>query len=53
MKQVGAAITSSFLFAEPLVTLLFAIMFVEEKLSMFILAGGVLIFIGVYLVARK
>ena len=53
MKQVGAAITSSFLFAEPLVTLLFAIMFVEEKLSMFILAGGFLIFIGVYLVARK
>jgi drug/metabolite transporter (DMT)-like permease len=53
MKQVGAAITSSFLFAEPLVTLLFAIMFGEEKLNMFILAGGFLIFIGVYLVARK
>ncbi|MFZ0965696.1 MAG: EamA family transporter [Candidatus Bathyarchaeia archaeon] len=53
MKQVGAAITSSFLFAEPLVTVLFAIVFVEEELSMFILAGGFLIFIGVYLVARK
>ena len=53
MKQVGAAITSSFLFAEPLVTVLFAIMFVGEELSMFILAGGFLIFIGVYLVARK
>ena len=53
MKQVGAAITSSFLFAEPLVTVLFAIIFVGEKLSMFILAGGFLIFIGVYLVARK
>jgi len=53
MKQVGAAITSSFLFAEPLVTVLFAIMFVGEELSMFILAGGFLIFIGVYLVARR
>ena len=53
MKQVGAAITSSFLFAEPLVTVLFAIMFVGEELGMFILAGGFLIFIGVYLVARK
>jgi len=53
MKQVGAAVTSSFLFAEPLVTVLFAIMFVGEELSMFILAGGVLIFIGVYLVARR
>jgi drug/metabolite transporter (DMT)-like permease len=53
MKQVGAAITSSFLFAEPLVTVSFAIMFVGEELSMFILAGGILIFIGVCLVARK
>ena len=53
MKQVGAAITSSFLFAEPLVTVLFAIVFVGEELSMCILVGGFLIFIGVYLVTRK
>lgn len=53
MKQVGAAITSSFLFAEPLVTVLFAIIFVGERLGMFIPAGAFLIFIGVYLVARK
>ena len=53
MKHVGAAITSSFLFAEPLVTVLFAIIFVGERLGMFIPAGTFLIFIGVYLVARK
>jgi drug/metabolite transporter (DMT)-like permease len=53
MKHVKAAITSSFLFAEPLVTVLFAFMFVGEELSMFVLAGGFLIFVGVYLVARK
>jgi drug/metabolite transporter (DMT)-like permease len=53
MKHVEAAITSSFLFAEPLVTVLFAFMFVGEELSTFILAGGVLIFVGVYLVARR
>jgi len=53
MKQVGAAITSSFLFVEPLVTVLFAIMFVGERLGMFIPAGAFLIFIGVYLVTRK
>jgi drug/metabolite transporter (DMT)-like permease len=53
MKHVKAAITSSFLFAEPLITVLFAFMFVGEELSMFILAGGFLIFIGVYLVARR
>ena len=53
MKQAGAAITSSFLFAEPLVTVLFAIIFVGERLGMFIPAGAFLIFIGVYLVTRK
>jgi len=53
MKHVGAATTSSFLFAEPLVTVLFAIIFVGERLGMFIPAGAFLIFIGVYLVTRK
>jgi len=53
IKQVGAAVTSSFLFVEPLVTVLFAVMFVGEELSMSILTGGLLIFIGVYLVTTK
>jgi drug/metabolite transporter (DMT)-like permease len=53
MKQVGPAITSSFLFAEPLVTVLFAILFVGERLGIFIPAGAFLIFLGVYLVTRK
>jgi drug/metabolite transporter (DMT)-like permease len=52
IKEVGAAITSSFLFAEPLVTVMFAT-FVGEKLNVFILAGGLLIFAGVYLVTTK
>jgi len=53
IKKVGAAVTSSFLFAEPLVTVLFAVTFVDEQLSIFIPIGGLLIFIGVYLVTRK
>ena len=53
LKQVEAAVTSSFLFAEPLVTVSFAVMFVREEVSMSILAGGLLIFIGVYLVTTK
>jgi drug/metabolite transporter (DMT)-like permease len=52
MKKVGAATTSSFMFAEPLVTVTFAT-FVGEKTSMLILVGGCLIFIGVYLVTSK
>ena len=52
LNQVGAAVTSSFLFAEPLVTVLFAVTFVNEKLSLSVLAGGFLIFVGVYLVTK-
>jgi drug/metabolite transporter (DMT)-like permease len=53
LKKVEAAVTSSFLFAEPLVTVLFAVTFVGEELSLSILAGGLLIFIGVYFVTAS
>jgi drug/metabolite transporter (DMT)-like permease len=53
LRQVGPAITSSFLFAEPLVTVTFAVMFVGEKLNSLILFGGLLIFLGVYLVTTR
>ena len=50
LKQVGAAVTSSFLFIEPLVTVLLAAAFVGEEIGWSVTAGGFLIFIGVYLV---
>jgi drug/metabolite transporter (DMT)-like permease len=53
MKRVGATVTSSFLFAEPLVTVLFAVAFVGETLNAAIVAGAILIFAGVYLVTRS
>jgi len=53
LKRVGAAVTSSFLFAEPLVTVLFAVMFVGELINLYIVVGGLFIFTGVYLVTRK
>ena len=53
LNQVGATVTSSFLFAEPLVTVLFAVTFVGEEVGLPILAGGLLIFVGVYLVTTK
>jgi len=53
LKQVGATVTSSFLFAEPLITVLFAVVFVGEKVGLSILAGGLLICIGVCLVTMK
>jgi drug/metabolite transporter (DMT)-like permease len=53
LSQVNAAVTSSFLFAEPLITMSFAIMFTGETLNPLIITGGLLIFVGVYLVTRK
>jgi len=50
LEKEGASVTSSFLFAEPLITVLFAIVFFEEKIGLFIPIGGLLIFTGVYLV---
>ncbi|MDH5448715.1 MAG: EamA family transporter [Candidatus Bathyarchaeota archaeon] len=53
LKQVGAAVTSSFLFAEPLITMLFAVTLVGEEITFSISTGGLLIFTGVYLVTKK
>jgi drug/metabolite transporter (DMT)-like permease len=53
VNRVKAAVTSSFLFAEPLVTVSFATVFVGENITPFIIAGGFLIFLGVFFVTRK
>jgi len=55
IKKVGAALTSSFLFAEPFITVLLAVTLpqIGEKLTAPILAGGLLIFTGVYLITKK
>jgi drug/metabolite transporter (DMT)-like permease len=49
LKKAGA-IASTFLFAEPLITAVFAVMFVGEILYPSVIAGAVLIFVGVFLV---
>jgi drug/metabolite transporter (DMT)-like permease len=53
MNRVKAAVTSSFLFAEPLVTVLFATVFIGEAITPLISIGGLLIFTGVLLITRK
>ena len=53
MKQVKAAVASSFLFGEPLVTALFATTFIGEQITFSVVAGGLLVFVGVVLVTWK
>ena len=52
LQKAGAA-ASSFLFAEPLVTVVFAVVFINETLSLSVITGAVLIFVGVYLATAK
>ncbi len=53
VEKVGATVTSSFLFAEPLVTVFLAALLVAEKITVPITVGALLIFAGVYLVTRR
>jgi len=53
LKRAGGAVTSTFLFAEPLITAIFAVTFVGESLNLLIAMGGLLIFSGVYLVTKR
>jgi len=53
LKKVGPSVTSSFLFAEPLVTALLAVTLIGEKIASSIIVGGLVIFTGVYLITRS
>jgi drug/metabolite transporter (DMT)-like permease len=52
LKKAGST-ASTFLFAEPLITSIFAVTFVNEVLYPSVIAGGILIFIGVFIVTKK
>jgi drug/metabolite transporter (DMT)-like permease len=53
MKQANASVTSSFMFAEPIITVLFATVFLNEHITISTVAGGLAVLAGVYLVTRK
>lgn len=53
LKQVGATVTSSFLFLEPLITVVLAATLIGERVGLLIIAGGALIFLGVHLITRN
>jgi drug/metabolite transporter (DMT)-like permease len=52
LKKTGST-SSTFLFAEPLITAIFAYIFINETLYPSVIVGAVLIFVGVLLVTNK
>jgi drug/metabolite transporter (DMT)-like permease len=53
MKRSTAAATSSFLFAEPIITVIFAAFLIREEVTPFAVGGGLLISIGVFLITTR
>jgi drug/metabolite transporter (DMT)-like permease len=53
MNRVKAAVTSSLMFAEPPITVLFATVFLGEKIRLFTVTGHLIIFAGAYIVTRR
>jgi drug/metabolite transporter (DMT)-like permease len=53
MKRSTAAATGSFLFAEPIITVIFAALLIGEEVTPFAMGGGMLIFIGVLLITTR
>lgn len=53
MKRSTAATTSSFLFAEPIITVIFAAFLIREEVTPSVVGGGLLIFIGVFLITAR
>jgi drug/metabolite transporter (DMT)-like permease len=53
IKQSSSVATSSFLFAEPLITVLFAAVLISEEVTPYTVMGGLLIFIGVFLITNR
>ncbi len=53
IRHLGAGITGSYIYTQPVFTAIIAILFLQEHLTLQKLIAGILIFSGVFLVSRK
>lgn len=53
LKQLGAGITGSYIYTQPVFTAVIATIFLNEQFTMQKLLAGLMIFTGVFLVSRK
>jgi drug/metabolite transporter (DMT)-like permease len=53
LQQLGAGVTGSYIYTQPVFTSVIAILFLNERFTIEKLLAGVLIFTGVFLVSRK
>jgi drug/metabolite transporter (DMT)-like permease len=53
LKQLGAAVTGSYIYTQPVFAAVIAILFLDEKFTVEKLIAGIMIFGGVFLVSRK
>ena len=53
LRQLGAGITGSYIYTQPVFVTIIAILFLSEQFTMEKLLAGMMIFAGVFLVSRK
>lgn len=53
IKQLSASTLSSFIYLQPLIAIIFAIIMGMDELNTLKVAAGILVFLGVYLVTKK
>ncbi len=53
LSQLGAGITGSYIYTQPVFTAFIAILFLNERFTLEKLLAGLMIFAGVFLVSRK
>jgi drug/metabolite transporter (DMT)-like permease len=53
LKQLGAGITGSYIYTQPVFAAIIATLFLNEQFTIEKIIAGCMIFIGVFLVSRK
>ncbi|MBR1469201.1 MAG: DMT family transporter [Prevotella sp.] len=53
MKQIGAVTTTNYVYINPLTTIVFAWLLLDEKITVYFLLGTALILVGMYLADRR
>ena len=53
MNRLGAVVATNYVYINPVATIVFASLILDERITSFFLVGTVLILLGMYLADRK
>lgn len=53
VEKLGAVVSANYIYLNPLITCLFSYIFLQEHLTLSVLAGGGLVLVGVYMAVSR